>query len=74
MDYDINVHYYPGKTNVVVNALRRISLGITTHIEDEKKELVKDVHRLARLGVQLVDSTSGSVSVQSRRVSILIMC
>ena len=49
-------------------------MGSTTHIEDEKKKLAKEVHRLARLGVQLVDSTSGSVSVQSRRVSILIMC
>ena len=31
------------------------------HVEDEKKELVRDVHRLARLGVQLVDSTKGRV-------------
>ena len=37
-------------------------MGSTTHIEEEKKELVKDVHRLARLGVQLVYSTSGGVS------------
>ena len=35
----------------------------TTHVEDEKKELVKDIHRVARLGVQLVDSTSGCVQV-----------
>ena len=34
-------------------------MGSTTHIEDEKKDLVKDIHRLARLGVRLVDSTSG---------------
>ena len=38
-------------------------MGSTTHIEEEKKELVKDVHRLARLGVLFVDSTSGGVSV-----------
>ena len=31
------------------------------HIENEKKELVKDVHRMARLGVRLVDTTSGGV-------------
>ena len=34
-------------------------MGSTAYIEDEKKELVKDIHRLARLGVRLVDSTSG---------------
>ena len=32
-------------------------MGSTAHVEDEKKELVKDVHRLARLGVRLLDST-----------------
>ncbi|WMV46471.1 hypothetical protein MTR67_039856 [Solanum verrucosum] len=31
--------------------------------KDEKKELARDVHRLARLGVQLVDSTKGGVMV-----------
>ncbi|WMV37616.1 hypothetical protein MTR67_031001, partial [Solanum verrucosum] len=33
------------------------------HVEDEKKDLVCDVHRLAQLGVQLVDSTKGGVVV-----------
>ena len=60
-DYDMNVHYYPGKANVVADAFSRMSIESTTHVEDEKKELVKDIHRLARLGVQLVDYTSGGV-------------
>ncbi|WMV46045.1 hypothetical protein MTR67_039430 [Solanum verrucosum] len=38
-------------------------MGSVAHIEDEKKELVRDVHRLAQLGVQLVDSTEGGVMV-----------
>ena len=50
-DYDINVHYSQGKASIVHNALSMISMGSTTHIEDEKKELAKDVHRLARLSV-----------------------
>ena len=50
-DYDMNVHYHLGKANIVVDALRRMSMGSTTHIEYEKKELAKDVHRLDRLGV-----------------------
>ena len=60
-DYDMNVHYHLGKTNVVANALIRMSMESTTHVVDLKKELVKDVHRIARLGVRLVDSTSRGV-------------
>ena len=59
----MNVHYHIHKVNIVADSLSRMSMGSTTHIEDEKKELAKDVHRLARLGVQLNDSTSGGVSV-----------
>ena len=62
-DYDMNVHYHPCKDNVVDDDLSRMSVGSTTHVEDEKKELVKDIHRLSRLDVRLVDSSSGGVSV-----------
>ena len=43
------MHYHQGKANVVADSLSRISMGSTTHIEDEKKELAKEVHRLDRL-------------------------
>ncbi|KAH0680946.1 hypothetical protein KY285_021901 [Solanum tuberosum] len=56
-DYDMSVLYHPDKANVVVDALSILSMGSVDHVEDEKKELVRDVHRLARLGVLLVDST-----------------
>ncbi|WMV43427.1 hypothetical protein MTR67_036812 [Solanum verrucosum] len=49
-DYDMNVLYHPGKANVVADSLSRFSMGNVAHVEDEKKELVRDVHRLARLG------------------------
>ena len=52
-DYDMNVHYHQGKTNVVADALSRMSMRSTTHVEDEK-ELVKYIHRLAIIGVRLV--------------------
>ena len=42
----MNVHYHPGKDNFVDDALKRKSMGSTAHIEDEKKELAKEVHRL----------------------------
>ena len=72
-DYDMNVHYHLGKANVVADALRRMSMGSTAHVENGKKELVKDIHRLARLGVQLVDSTSGGVSVHCCFESSLVV-
>ena len=61
----MSVHYHPGKANVVDDDLSRLSNGSTAHVNDGKKELVKDVHTLARLGVQLMGSTSGGVLVHS---------
>ena len=55
-DYDMTIPYHPGKANVVVDALSRLFMGSTTHLEEEKKELAKHVHRLARLRVRLMDS------------------
>ncbi|WMV33653.1 hypothetical protein MTR67_027038 [Solanum verrucosum] len=45
-DYDMSILYHPGKANVVDDALSRLSMGSTTHFEEDKKELSKDVHRL----------------------------
>ena len=69
----MNVHYHPGKANVVIDALSMMIMGSTAHIEEENKELAKEVHRLARLGVQLVDSTSGSVSVHPSNESSFVV-
>ena len=69
----MNVHYNPGKANVVADDLRRMSMGSIAHIVDENKELFKDVHRQARLGVPFVDSTSGGVSVHpSSELSLVV--
>ena len=48
-------------------------MGSTTHVEHEKKKLVKDVHKLDRLDVQLVDSTSRDVSVHPSSESSLVV-
>ena len=72
-DYYMNVHYHPGKAIIVADALRKMSMGSTVHIEDENKELAKDVHRLARLCVRLNDSTSGGVSVYPSSESSLVV-
>ena len=68
----MNVHYNQGKANVVADALSMMIMGSASHIEDEKKDLVKAVHILAKLG-RLVDSTSGGVLVHLSSESSLII-
>ena len=50
----MSVHDHLGKANVLANDLSRLSMGSVAHVVDEWKELVKDVHRLACLGVRLM--------------------
>ena len=45
----MSVHYHPGKANVVADSLSILSMGSVSHVEEERKEIVKDVHRLAHL-------------------------
>ena len=52
-DYDMSVHYHPRKANVVADALSRLSMGSVAYVEEKRKELVKDIHMLALLGVCL---------------------
>lgn len=63
-DYDMSLHYHPGKSNIVVDALSRLSIGSLSHVKEDKKGLAKDIHRLDNLGVRLLDS-------KDRRVIIL---
>ena len=44
----------------------------TTHVKEEKMELAKDVHRLAHLGVKLMDSTEGRIVVKNGAKSSLV--
>ncbi|WMV41286.1 hypothetical protein MTR67_034671 [Solanum verrucosum] len=69
----MSVHYHPGKTNVVADALSRLSMGSVAHVEEERKELAKDVHRLARLGVRLMSISDSGVTVQNGAESSLVV-
>ena len=62
-DYDMSVHYNLGKAIVVADALSRLYMGSIAHVEEEKKELVEDVHGLARLGVCLMSISNNGVTV-----------
>ena len=47
-------------------------MGSTAHVEEEKRELAKDVHKLARQGVRLMDSTEGGIVVTNVAVLSLV--
>ncbi|KAH0709210.1 hypothetical protein KY284_010637 [Solanum tuberosum] len=64
-DYDMSILYHSGKANMVAYALSRLSMSSVAHIEEDNKELVRDIHRLDRLGVLLVDSTKGGVMIHN---------
>ena len=44
-----------------------------SHIDDEKKELVKEVHQLARLDVRMVNTSSRGVSFHSISESSFVL-
>ena len=58
----MTILYHPGKANIVVSALRRLSIGSTIHVAKEKRD-AKDVHILALLRVRPMDSTEGGIVV-----------
>ncbi|KAH0716653.1 hypothetical protein KY290_012914 [Solanum tuberosum] len=51
----------------------RISMGSVSHVEEEKRELARDVHRLARLGVRVEDSSKGGVMVRHNSESSIVV-
>ncbi|WMV08494.1 hypothetical protein MTR67_001879 [Solanum verrucosum] len=61
-----------GKTNVVADVVSSLSMCSTAHVEEEKRELKKDVHSLARLGVQQMDSNEGGIVVMNGTKSSLV--
>ena len=62
-DHGMSVYYHPSKANVVGDVFSRLSMGNMSHIDEEKKDLVKEVHQLARLGVWLEDAPRRGVTI-----------
>ena len=62
----MSVHDHLGQANVLANDLSRLSMGSVAHVEDERKELVKDAHRLSRLEVRHMSISDSGVTVQNR--------
>ena len=63
----------PRKANVVVDALSSMTMGIVSHTEKARKDLVRDVHRSARLGVRLEDSPNRGFIVHHNSESSLVI-
>ena len=61
--YDMSVLYHPDKANVVADALSHMTMGSVSHLDEAKKDLVREVHKLARLGMMLESSPCGGAIV-----------
>ena len=58
---------------MVADSLSRITMDSVSHVEKKKKELVKDVHRLASLSVRSEDSPNGGFMVHHNSDSSLVV-
>ena len=58
---------------MVVNAPSHMNMGSVSHIDEDKKYLVKDVHRYASLGLKLEDSLDGCFMVHNISESSLVV-
>ena len=61
----MSMHYQPIKANVVADALRRLPMGSIAHVEEERKDLVKDVHRLDLLGIPVMSISDNGATIQN---------
>ena len=59
----MSVHYHHFKETVVEDILSILFMGSLAHVEKKWKELVKDVNRLASLGVRLISISNSGVAV-----------
>ena len=71
--YNMSVLYHLNKDNIVADALSCLSMDSVSHTDKTKKNLVNDVHRLARLGVRLEDSPNGGFMVHHNSESSLVV-
>ena len=54
-------------------ALSRMTMGSVSHVEEAKKDLVKNVQRLSRLGVRLENCPNGGFMVHdSSKLSLVV--
>ncbi|WMV41728.1 hypothetical protein MTR67_035113 [Solanum verrucosum] len=69
-DYDMSVLYHPKKVNVVAHALSRLSTCSVAHVEEDKKNIVHDVHRAHFLPIKGVIRFSKNGNLSPRYVGL----
>ena len=69
----MDILYHPGKANVVADALSRRSMGSLSYLGVEKRELARELHQLASLGVKLLEAEDSGVTIQDTVVSSLVV-
>ena len=72
-DYDMIVLYHPSKANLVVDSLSHLSMENVSHVEESKRNYVKDVHRFSHLGVRIESSPNGSMLIHYNSKSSLMV-
>ena len=72
-DYDRSILYHPGKDNTMANVLSRVSMGSVSHVDNSKKDIVKEVHRFSYFGVLLEESSKdGFMVIHNSKSSLVI--
>ena len=69
----MSVLYHFCKATIVADALSRLSMGSVSHVEESKRNLVKVIHRLARLGVRIENSPNVGMVVHHNYESSLVV-
>ena len=72
-DYYMSVLYPPDKAYVVADALSHIIMSILSNLEKAKKDLAREVHKSARLGLRSESSPDGGALVHHNSESSLVV-
>ena len=71
-DYYMSVLYNHDKANVVADSLSHMSIGSASHVDEAKKYLEIDIHRLSKLGVTLKHAPNGGFIFNHNSKSSLV--
>ena len=72
-DYDMSVLYHPDKANVVADARSRMTMGSVSHLDEDKRDLSREVNRFDRLRVRFDSSPQGGAIVHVNSKSSLMV-